>query len=144
MDQNDDTNEPKLSFVDDPDRTGKIFPFDSLLDYIRRSNYTTILFASNCAAVLLLKGGITAHSMFKISPATICNVTPRSSIETLLEKATLHVWKACSMISKYRFESFDCTFCDILKLDVSFGGRMVVYRGNFLSIPANYSESKPI
>ncbi|CAF0963172.1 unnamed protein product [Brachionus calyciflorus] len=55
-----------LFFVDGPGGKGKTFLYNTLISYIRSQNKKVLSVASSGIAALLLAGGKTAHSRFKI------------------------------------------------------------------------------
>ena len=57
---------PAALFVDGPGRTGKNFLYSALLARVRADGHIALAVASSGIAALLLSGGHTAHSRFKI------------------------------------------------------------------------------
>ena len=55
-----------MFFVDGPAGTGKSFVYNLLLAYVRAQENIALALASCGLAALVLKGGRTAHSRFKI------------------------------------------------------------------------------
>lgn len=53
-------------FVDGPGGTGKTFLYKALLAHVRALGHIALAVASSGIAALLLDGGVTAHSRFKI------------------------------------------------------------------------------
>ncbi|CAO3618552.1 unnamed protein product [Mucor hiemalis] len=138
LDKNRNYSVPNVYFVDGPGGTGKTFLFNALLDAVRRTNKIAISVASSGTAALLLKGGRTAHSVFRIplevTSRSMCDITPRCDIAKYIKEAQLIVWDECSMISKHLIETVDRTFKDILKSNVPFGGRLIVFGGDFRQV----------
>ena len=130
--------QPRIFFIDGPGGTGKTYCINALLNVVRRSNNIAIVVASSGTAALLLKGGRTAHSTFKIpldiSPSTMCDITPRSKMGQLIKRAKLIIWDECSMISKDLIETVDKSFQDILKNSLPFGGCLFVFAGDFRQV----------
>jgi hypothetical protein len=136
--------ESKLFFVDGPGGTGKTFLFNALLTAVRRQGGIALAVASSGTASLLLEGGRTAHSRFKIpldvNETSSCGIKPRSPVAELLRRTKLIVWDECSMISRHLFEAVDRTFKDVFKADnpvlerVPFGGRVLVLGGDFRQV----------
>lgn len=56
----------KLFFVDGPGGTGKTFLYSLLLAHTRKDGFVALATASSGIAALLMPGGRTAHSRFKI------------------------------------------------------------------------------
>lgn len=56
----------RVFFVDGPGGTGKTFLYSLLLAYVRAQGKVALSVASSGIAALLMEGGRTAHSRFKI------------------------------------------------------------------------------
>ncbi|KZP24543.1 hypothetical protein FIBSPDRAFT_718656, partial [Athelia psychrophila] len=56
----------QLFFLDGPGGTGKTFVYNTVCHKIRSEGWIVLCVASSGIAALLLRGGRTAHSMFKI------------------------------------------------------------------------------
>jgi hypothetical protein len=135
---------PKLFFVDGPGGTGKTFLFNAMINAVRRSGGIALCVASSGTAAVLLDGGRTAHSRFKIPldvhGESVCNIKPRSDIAELLRLTKLIVWDECSMISRFMLEAVDRTFRDIFKTispaleNAPFGARTIVFGGDFRQV----------
>jgi hypothetical protein len=134
----------KLFFIDGPGGTGKTFVFNALLNAVRREGEIALSVASSGTAAVLLDGGRTAHSRFKIpldaNETSVCNFSPNSVIAQLLRRTKIIIWDECSMIGRYTFEAVDRTFKDVFKnvnpvlREVPFGGRVVVLGGDFRQV----------
>ncbi|KAL7308265.1 hypothetical protein PS15m_012274 [Mucor circinelloides] len=129
---------PRIYFVDGPGGTGKTFLFNALLDRVRMEGEVAIAVASSGTAALLLKGGRTAHYMFKIplevNTNTMCKMSPRSQIATFIKRAKIIVWDECSMVSKNLIETVNRSFQDIMGNTASFGGCLIVFGGDFWQV----------
>jgi hypothetical protein len=83
-------------FVDGLGGTGKTFLYSCLLSTVRAQGRVTIAVASSGIAALLLDGGRTAHSRFKIpvqglNSTSTCYISRVSKLATLLQAAALIV-----------------------------------------------------
>jgi hypothetical protein len=131
----------KVFFVDGPGGTGKTFLFNALLLTIRRRGDIALAVASSGTASLLLDGGRTSHSLFKIplqvDETTVCKIKPGSDIATLLQLAKVVIWDEASMTSRHIFEAVDRTLKDVFGVidpkfeRIPFGGRLFVFGGDF-------------
>jgi hypothetical protein len=87
--------EGAVFFLDDPSGSGKTFIYKVLLALVRRDGHVTIGVASSGIAALLLEGGRTAHSVFKIPIAfgrdSMCSIPVQSDSTELLREAKLIV-----------------------------------------------------
>ena len=95
--------------------------------------------ASSGIAALLLKGGRTAHSCFKIPipchEASICNFSKTSDLAKLIQKTDLVIWDKAPMQHRHNMEAVDRSFRDILDIPHKpFGGIPVVFGGDFRQI----------
>ncbi|KAL0824570.1 hypothetical protein Bca101_048247 [Brassica carinata] len=91
--------------------TGKTFLWRVLGSALRSRGKIVLNVASSGIAALLLQGGRTAHS-----------------------RAELIIWDEAPMMSKHCFETLDRTMRDILKCDKVFGGKVIVFGGDFRQI----------
>jgi hypothetical protein len=135
---------PKVYFVDGPGGTGKTFLFNAMINAVRKNGGIALCVASSGTAAVLLEGGQTAHSRFKIPldchGESFCGFKPRSDTAELLKLTQLIVWDECSMIGRYTLEAGDRTFRDVFKTinpaleNVPFGGRTIVFGGDFRQV----------
>ncbi len=103
-----------------------------------------ILLLLSGIAALLLPGGRTAHSCFKI-PINIhedstCSIKHNSDLASLLQVARLIIWDEVPMTHRHAFEAVDRTLRDLMKAvdplleEKPFGGKVVVFGGDFCQI----------
>lgn len=95
-------------------------------------------------ASLLLPGGRTAHSRFKIpcdlDDTSICDVKRGSMVCELIESASLVIWDEALMTHRHAFEALDRTFRDLMSRrdegarDLIFGGKFVLLGGDLRQI----------
>jgi hypothetical protein len=98
--------------------------------------------ASSGIASLLLPGGRTAHSKFKIPVPCEANSTCKIDFEDdhadLLKQTKLIIWDEAPMAHRYCFEALDNTLKDVMCNDGNskeiFGGKVVVFGGDFRQI----------
>jgi uncharacterized radical SAM superfamily protein len=79
---------PGLFFIEGPGGTGKTFIENLLLANVRSQDGVALAVASSGMAAILLKGGRTSHSRFKIPldihSESLCNVSAQSDLTKLL------------------------------------------------------------
>lgn len=118
--------------------TGKTFVWRTLSAGLRSRGKIVLNVASSGIASLLLAGGRTAHSRFAIpinvNEDTVCHITPNSWLADLIRQTSLIIWDEAPMIHRHSFESLDRTLRDILKKDTPFGGKVIVFGGDFRQI----------
>ncbi|GBB91117.1 hypothetical protein RclHR1_18230007 [Rhizophagus clarus] len=125
-------------FIDGPGGTGKTFLYNTLLSTIRSSGEIAVAVASFGIAALLIMGGRTAHSRFKIplklNESSTCSILRSSKEARLITLAKLFIWDEAPMIHKFAFEALDQTFRDITQVDKPFGGKVFVFGGDFRQV----------
>ncbi|RZB68704.1 hypothetical protein D0Y65_038465 [Glycine soja] len=113
--------------------TGKTFVWTTLSSGIRSNGGIVCTIAS-----LLLPGGRIAHSKFAIPvPATensTCNIHQGSELAELLKVTKLIVWDKAPMCHKFAFEALDKSLKDIMQNNLPFGGKIMVFGGDFKQI----------
>lgn len=118
--------------------TGKTFLWKTLSTYIRSKGDIVLNVASSAMAALLLQGGRTAHSRFSIpiqvNETSTCSITPGSDIAALLEEAKLIIWDEAPMMHRHCFEALNRSLKDIMNPTKPFGGKTVVFGGDFRQI----------
>ncbi|RZB91533.1 ATP-dependent DNA helicase pif1 [Glycine soja] len=118
--------------------TGKTFVWTTLSSAIRSNGRIVCTVASSGIASLLLPGGRTAHSKFAIPvPATqnsTCNIHQGSELAELLKVTKLIVWDEAPMCHRFAFEALDKSLKDIMPNNLPFGGKIVVFGGDFRQI----------
>ncbi|XP_061341121.1 uncharacterized protein LOC133287508 [Gastrolobium bilobum] len=123
---------------------GKIFIWNTLLASVRLKAEIVLNVASSRIASLLLPGGRTTYSRFRIpiqiNEDSTCNIKPNSTIAELLSKTKLIIWDEAPMVHRFCFEALDRTLRVVLRfsntscVDMPFGGKIVVLGGDFRQI----------
>ncbi len=131
-------------FIDGPGGTGKTFLYNVLLSEIRSKNQVALAVASSGIAALLLPGGRTAHSRFKIpfvlELGCTCRIELQSETAELIRVSRVILWDECPMCNKLAFEALDITFRDIMGKadpslkDIPFGNKIIIFGGDFRQI----------
>jgi len=131
----------KLFFVDGPGGTGKTYLYNMILAYVRSTsglNGIAIAVASSGIAALLMSGGRTAHSRFKIplklTKDTTLDIKKQSELADLIRKTKVILWDEAPMMNKFAFEAVDKTFQDLMDNTKPFGGKVIVLGGDFRQI----------
>ncbi len=132
----------KTFFVDGLGGASKTFLYGCLLRRVRSTGDIVLLMASFGIAALLLEGGCTAHSRFKIPIVGLCGssacyVPLNSPQAALIRAARLIVWDEAPMVHKHVFEAMNRTLQHVMGVvdpalkDMLFGGKVVVMGGDF-------------
>ncbi|KAG5575728.1 hypothetical protein H5410_055862 [Solanum commersonii] len=129
------SNKPGAFFIDGPGGTGKTFLYRVLLATVRHQGFVALATTSFGVATSLLPGGRTAHSRFKL-PIEIdgnfsCNISKQSSLASLIRDAKLIVWDEISMAKKEMIEALDFLLKDLMETNILFGGKIIVFSGDF-------------
>ena len=100
-----------------------------------------LVVASSGIASLLLSGGRTTHSRFKIpldiNEHSTCEIKKGTQLARLIEEAKLIIWDEAPMAHRYCFEAVDRTLRDILFISningetKPFGGKPILLSGDF-------------
>jgi len=123
--------------------TGKTYMWRTLASALRSKHEIVLTVATSGIASLLLPGGRTAHSKFKILVPTLdnstCTIDHDSDFANLLRQTKLIIWDEAPMAHKYTFECLDRTLQDIMstptqKCNTIFGGKVIMFGGDFRQI----------
>lgn len=130
---------PRLYFIDGPAGTGKTFLYNSLIAYIRGvMRKRVIVVASSGIAALILHGGHTAHSTFKvpipIQSDSTCYIKHGQKLATRIQDADVIFWDEAPTQHRFVFEAVDRTFRDIMKVQEAFGGKLIIFGGDFRQV----------
>ena len=122
-----------LFFIDGPGGTGKTFVETLLLAYVRSQGEVALAVASSGIASILLEGGCTSHSRFKIPidvhSESICDISAGSELAKLMRITKLIVWDEAPAQHRHCFEAVDRTLKDLRNTSRSFGGITTVFAG---------------
>ena len=128
----------KLFFVDGPGGCGKTFLFNLILAIVRRDFGIALAVASSGIAALLLVGGTTAHSRFKIplnlTKDDTLHISAQFDLAELIRQTKLILWDEAPMTNKLAFEKLDKALQDIMSNNELFGGKVVLFGGDFRQI----------
>ena len=128
----------ELFFLDGPGGTGKTFVESLLLAHVRAQGQVALAVASSGIASILLEGGRTSHSRFKIPidihSESICTISAQSDLAKLLQMAKLIVWDEAPAQHRNCFEAVDRTLKDLRKSSTWFGGVTMIFAGWYLHL----------
>ncbi|KAL6176715.1 hypothetical protein ACLB2K_053348 [Fragaria x ananassa] len=131
-------NENAMFFVDGPGGTGKTYLYRALLATLRRNNHIVLATATSGIAATLLPGGRTAHSKFKIplnpNASSRCSLSKQFDEAELIRRSTAVICDETPMMNKFAFEALDRTFRDFTGVDMPFGGKVVIFGGDFRQV----------
>lgn len=120
---------------------GKTFLWNALLNNIRAQGKIALAVASSGIAALLLPGGRTSHSRFKIplniQEHPVCAIKKNTHLAHLIQQTSLIIWDEAPVNHRHCFEALDRTLRDIQASKDSvlatkqFGGITIVLGGDF-------------
>ena len=118
---------------------GKTYLYQAICHAIRAQGDIILCIASTGLACLLLPGGQTAHSMFKIlidilDDNSICNIPKESLCADLLRMVVAVIYDEALMTDRHCFEALDRTFQDLCNCPKPFGGMTMILGGDFQQI----------
>ncbi|KAI3938148.1 hypothetical protein MKW98_018704 [Papaver atlanticum] len=135
-------NDGRLFFVYGSGGIGKTYLWRTLIASLRSQGKIVLTVTSSGIASLLLLGGRTAHSRFKIplrlNETSCCNVSKKSPLAELLCKVDLIIWDEAPMIHMNALEPVQRALADLMmetnKGKVLFGKKTLVLGGAFRKI----------
>ncbi|PWZ44463.1 hypothetical protein Zm00014a_002809 [Zea mays] len=133
------TKRPGFYFVSGYGGTCKTYLWNSIITFLHSRKHIVLSVASSGVASLLLPGGRTAHSRFKIpcelDEGTICDIKHGTMLCELIQTTSLIICDEALMTHKFAFEASDRSLRDILAssspmaTNLPFGGKVVVLGG---------------
>ncbi|XP_015167741.1 ATP-dependent DNA helicase RRM3-like [Solanum tuberosum] len=133
-----DSETPGLFFVDGPGGTGKTFLYRALLGKVRSEGMIALATATSGVAAAILPGGRTAHSRFaiplQVDETTMTNMSKQGGGAKLIRQAKLIIWDETPMANRHIIETVDRSFRDIMDSDIPFGGKVMVFGGDFRQV----------
>jgi len=128
----------EIFFLHGPGGTGKTYLYNTLCYHLRSQGKVVLCVASSGIAALLLKGGRTVHSRFKIPvpchESSICSISKNTPLAALILHTDLVIWDEAPMQHRHIMEAVDRSFRDLRDPDKPFGGLTVVFGGDFQQI----------
>jgi hypothetical protein len=125
----------KVFFLHSAGGGRKTYVCNTIAAAVRSQNKVALCVASSGIAALLLDGGRTAHSRFKIPiPAlndSSCSIKKGTDLHGVIKETSIIIWDEAPMQHKYAIEAVDRTLRDLLDKDVLFGGITVLFGGDF-------------
>jgi hypothetical protein len=114
----------RVFFVDSPGGTSKTFLYRCLIATIRSKGLIAVATTTSGIAASIMHGGRTTHLVFKIpikiSDGSICKFSKQCDTADLLHRAALIIW--------------DNSLYDIMECELSFGGMVMVFGGDFRQV----------
>ena len=128
-------NEGKIFFLHSAGGGGKTFVCNTIAAAIRADHQVALTVASSAIAALILDGGRTAHSRFKIPipvhESSTCRIPKQGDLADLIRATKIIIWDEAPMQHRYAIEALDRTLQDLMGNERSFGGITVLFGGDF-------------
>ena len=107
-------------YVDGPAGSGKTFLYRKLIHYLRSKGLIVLIVAVSGIAALLLPGGRTAHSRFRLQvplplEGAIANITANSDTAKLLRITSLLIWDEAPNAPRAAFDAVSRCLQDVLQ-----------------------------
>lgn len=122
-----------IFFIDGPGGTGKTYLENMILARVRSSRDIALAVASSGIAAILLDGGRTAHSRFKIpidiQSDSFCSIKAQTNLAELIRQTKVVIWDEAPMQHRYISEAVERTFQDIRRDNRPFGGIVMIFAG---------------
>ena len=133
--------EVNVFYCDGPAGAGMTFLYRKLLHYLRGDGKIVLVVAFSGIAALLLDGGRTVHSRFRLPvplplEGAVANVSFNNSLAHLFRETSLIIWDEAPNAPKAAFDAVDRCLRDILdKAEKPFGGMPMLLGGDFRQVP---------
>jgi ATP-dependent DNA helicase PIF1 len=109
-----------------------------LIATVHSEGLIAVATATSRIAPSIMPGGHTAHSVFKIpikiSDGSICKFLKQSDTADLLHRAALIIWDEVAMAKRQSVETLDRSLQDIMGSEIPFGGKVMVFGGDFMQV----------
>ena len=132
-------NDNQVFFIDGPGGSGKTFVEEALLHYVRGQGQVALACAWSGVAATLLEGGRTCHSTFGFPVPTPrenvpSSISAQSGRAEVLRAAQLIIWDEAPMSPAEAVTAADELLQDLCGNDEPFGGKCVVFAGDFRQV----------
>ena len=122
-------------FLDGAAGTGKTYLYNTLLNYVRRKGDIASASAFTGIAAILLKGGTTVHSAFKLpiktNESSCSSITPGTPIAMNVKETKLFIIDEVTMLNKHHIRMIDDILKYIMGNTKPFGGKAILFGGDF-------------
>ena len=139
--------EHRIFFLDGPGGSGKSYLYNYLICDLKSQGFKLASSAFTGIADILLKDGITIHSLFKLPVPVLdnstCNVRPNSDHAEYLREQDLFLLDEASMISTHAFHAIDRMLRDICGNNNPFGGKVILIGGDFRQVLPVVKRARP-
>ena len=129
--------DPKVFFLNGQGGSGKTYVYNTICAKLRSEGMIILCVSSSRISALLIRGGRTAHSVFKIpidnlTETSICRIAKNTPRADLMCAVRAIIWDEIGAQHRHAVEAVDRTLRDLRDDDWPFGGITVVLGGDFL------------
>jgi hypothetical protein len=128
-------NQGKAFFLHSAGGGGKTFVCNTVLATVRANNQVALAVASSAIAALLLEGGRTSHSRFKIPipvhESSTCRIEKHGELAEVIRQTGIIIYDEAPMQHRHAIEALNRTLQDIRSNNKPFGGITVLFCGDF-------------
>jgi hypothetical protein len=128
-------NKGILFYVDGLGGSNTTFLLNALIDFLYTRYFPWLVVALSGVALLLLKGGRTAHSTFKIpipcNSTAHCLIKPNTELVSVMRLARFIIWDEVDTVHMNAINLVDATLRELCGSKEPFGGKVVVFAGDF-------------
>ncbi|XP_025407162.1 uncharacterized protein LOC112681109, partial [Sipha flava] len=132
------TNVPNAYFIDGPGGTEKTFVYKCLINSCIEMGYDVIPVACTGIAAILLPGGRTLHSRFKLplilTDTSVSSLKVNSKETSIIRKSKFIIWDEAPMASACALMVVNQLLKYMMENNVFFGGKVIVLGGDFRQV----------
>ncbi|XP_020245026.1 ATP-dependent DNA helicase PIF1-like [Asparagus officinalis] len=133
-----EANKSGVFFIDGLGGTGKTYLYRALLATIRSQGMIALTTATSGIAAVIMPGERTPHSRFKIkiltTDSSMCGISKQDETSKLIKIARLIIWDEAPIAKRVAFKTLDRTLRDLMDQDESFGGKVIIFGGDFRQV----------
>ena len=124
-----------MFYIDGPGGSGKTYLYNTLISYVASMNGYCISSAYTGIASSLLQNGATIHKRFSIpidgEHNSTLSISPSSAQADFIRNAKLFIFDEATMIPSWMLDYIDRLLRDIMDVNEPFGGKIVIFGGDF-------------
>ncbi|CAF1173177.1 unnamed protein product [Rotaria magnacalcarata] len=125
-------------FIDGPGGTRKTYLYNTLCRLVKGQGVSVLTVAWAGIAASLLVEGRTVQSRFKVPmlllEASTSSIRPNTKEDDTIENTDIVIWDEAPMASSYALKAVDILLRDIMNINVSFGGKIMVLEREFCQL----------
>jgi len=133
-----DGRQSKSFFLQSVGGGGKTFVCNTVAAAVRSKGMVALCVASSGIAALLLDGGQTSHSRFRIPipvlDNSVCTIKKNTHLHEVLKATGIIIWDEVPMQHRHCIEALERTLRDVMGNTAQFGGITLLFGGDFRQI----------